>query len=137
MHGPGMVLVPGRGSFLVARPFETLGEFERGDLRVVGRYAAGEQLIPGRLVALVNGVLRPATAATLGTLVGVALARRIDPVWLEGEFVQVARRGQVTVDGRLGEELTPARFLEDGTFDPRGIQMPRALFTPEGITLNL
>lgn len=137
MHDAGLVLVPGRGPFLVARHFETIGEFERGDLLVAGRYAAGEEIAPGLLVSVVEGVLRCSTAATVGTVLGVALARREGPLWLEGELVQVARRGHVTVAGTLGEDLTPARFVDGGTFGPSGLQVLRALFTAEGVTLNL
>lgn len=138
---PGLVLIEAGPSFTRAVPLEGLSYDERAGVRLVGRYAAGAELKPGRLVSLVGGILLHTTGATIGSVVGVALARPRYPVWDQGELVQVLRGGQVTVEGVLGGDFDRAVVIDGGTFvaaeGPGAVLVPRAIYTRRGVDLNL
>jgi hypothetical protein len=108
----------------------------REDVRVRGRYVAGEELAPGRLVVLVEGVIRYWTPGATRVL-GIVLARQYVNAYALGDLVPVARRGVVLVDGKLPSELEPARVTDAGLFVATGGELVPRAFSYRGCAVEL
>ena len=131
---PGRVLLDGRGVGVYA---ESLNGYERGLIKVSGRYVAGETIVAGRLLVRENG-LAVHGAPSRGPVLGVALARIYDGAYDEGEMILILRCGEVIPDGELGADLESARVDASGRFVRTGGEIvPSAVYAPGGVEINL
>lgn len=130
----GSVVLADGNRLHVVSDVESIPFAERTGLSA--RSEAGEDLPPGRLVALVDGRLYLATLP-LGNVIGVTLRRSGVDVWEAGDQPYLMRRGIATVDGATGNDLDAARVTDGGLFVVSGGEIvPGAVFYQGAVELN-